>query len=63
MMVEERIKNTPRALERICLSILSTACKNMVVNKKENTNMPIIDDKKGSISKAMSPIIMKSNNR
>ena len=62
-MVEERIKNTPRALERICLSILSTACKNMVVNKKENTNMPIIEDKKGRISEETSPTIMKSNNR
>ncbi len=63
MMVEKRIKNTPRALERICLSILSTACKNMVVNRKENTSMPIIEDKKGRISKAMSPIIMNNNNR
>ena len=61
MIVEERIKNTPTALERICRSILSTACKKMVVNKKENTNIPIIDDRKGRICKERSPIIINNN--
>jgi hypothetical protein len=62
MIVKEMIRNTPRALDRVYLSMLSTACKNIVVNKKENTNIPIMEDKKGSISIARIPIIMNNNN-
>jgi len=56
------MRNTPRALDLVYLSILSTACKNMVVNKKEKTNIPIIDERNGRISIERSPIIMNNNN-
>ena len=39
------------------------ACKKMVVNKKENTNIPIIDDRKGRICKERSPIIINNNTK
>ncbi len=62
MIVVERMRKTPRALDLEYLSMLSTACKNMVVNRKEKTNIPIIDERKGRISIERSPIIMNNNN-
>ena len=61
-MVVDKIKKTPSDLERVYLSILSTPCKKIVVNKKEKINIPIIEERKGRISRARSPIIINNNN-
>ena len=61
-IVVDKIKKTPSDLERVYLSILSTPCKKIVVNKKEKINIPIIDERKGRISRARSPIIINNNN-
>lgn len=61
-MVVDKIKKTPSDLERVYLSILSTPCKKIVVNKKEKINIPIIEKRKGRISSARSPIIINNNN-
>ena len=42
-MVVDKIKKTPSDLERVYLSMLSTPCKKIVVNKKEKINIPIIE--------------------
>ena len=61
-IVVDKIKKTPSDLERVYLSILSTPCKKIVVNKKEKINMPIIEERKGRISRTRSPTIINNNN-
>ena len=61
-IVVDKIKKTPSALERVYLSMLSTPCKKIVVKRKEKVNIPIIEERKGRISRARSPIIMNNNN-
>ena len=62
IIVVERIMKTLIVLDLMRLSKLSTACKKIVVNRKENTNIPIIAAKNGRISTAINPIIISTNN-
>ena len=62
IIVVERIMKTLIVLDLIRLSKLSTACKKIVVNRKENTNIPIIGAKNGRISTTINPIIINTNN-
>ena len=56
------IINTPRVLDLVYLSILSTGWRKIVANRNEKTNIPMMVVSIGNILVARKPIKIISNN-
>ncbi len=60
--VNESIRKTLTTRDFRYRSILSTPGRKIVVKRKENTNIPIIEPKKGKIFQASPPITSTNSN-